>query len=312
MKTRLQMSLFALELPERNNEECIHIRRFRLDVDRTRDPVIFTLNKETEVLRTGRSLLTETLNETEAQIARLLEVKRLLEHDWSDKQEAFQLDHSAAKLVNQTANAQFKPVSAALHEGVSAPDTWSRRSWEHLDVCKREMNSGTQLRGAADQALHAVARDAEDAAEATDVAFNTRIRELEDAKAKLTDKDAMLRKEIAEEEGSLASLRQALQDKESPLQVAQSRHWTRSFRPGADRCLDHPHYRLKDELEELPQSIEALRDHLRASEDTLEELHRLHEDFSRDILNREHTISLERRCVTVRSLRQTQAKLLGL
>ncbi|XP_069956781.1 tektin-4-like [Cherax quadricarinatus] len=312
MKTRLQVALFALELPERNNEECTHIRRFRVGVDATRDPVTFALDKEKEVLRTGRSLLTQTLQETEAQISLLLEVKRLLEHDWSDKQEAFQLDHSAAKLVNQTILAQFKPVSAALNEGVSTPDTWSERTNHHLDVCKREINSGSQLRGAANQALQDVARDVEASAEASDVALNTRIMELQDAKIKLLDKDAMLRKEIGEEEMSLASLRQALQDKESPLQVAQSRHWTRSFRLGADRCLDHPHYRLKDELEELPRNIEALRERLRTSEDTLEDLHRLHEDFAKDIMNREHTISLERRCVNVRSVKQTQEKLLGL
>ncbi|ROT71025.1 tektin A1 [Penaeus vannamei] len=247
--------------------------------------------QETEVLRAGRALLTQTLQETEAQIKRLLEVKRLLEHDWSDKQEAFQLDHSAAKLVNHAVKAQFKPVSAALHEGTSAPESWRLRSAQHMDVCRREITSGTQLRGASDQALREVARDSEAAAEATDVAFNTRLRELEEAKAKLVTKDGMLRKEIAEEENSIASIRQSLQDKESPLQVAQSRHWTRSFRPGADRCLDQPHYRLKDELDELPQSIESLRQRLRTSEDTLEELHRLHEDFSKDILNREHTIS---------------------
>ncbi|MPC16110.1 Tektin-4 [Portunus trituberculatus] len=308
----LGVALFALELPERNNEECIHIRRFRYGVDRTRDPVVFALDKEKETLRTGRSLLTQTLKETEAQISRLLEVKRLLEHDWSDKQEAFQLDHFAAKLANDRVKAQFKAVSAALNEGVSVPDTWSLRSKEHLDVCRREITTGSQLRGAADQALRDVARDAEDTAEAVDVALNIRIAELNEAKGRLTEKDGMLRQEIAQEEVSIASLRQALQDKESPLQVAQSRHWTRSFRPGADRCLDQPHYRLKDELQELPQSIASLRERLRASEDTLEDLHRLHEDFAKDILHREHTLSLERRCVTVRSVRQTQEKLQGL
>ncbi|XP_063861389.1 tektin-4-like [Scylla paramamosain] len=151
MKSRLQVALFALELPERNNEECIHIRRFRFSVDRTRDPVVFALNKEKETLSTGRSLLTQTLKETEAQISRLLEVKRLLEHDWSDKQEAFQLDHFAAKLANDRVKAQFKAVSAALNEGVSVPDTWRLRSKEHLDVCRREITTGSQLRGAADQ-----------------------------------------------------------------------------------------------------------------------------------------------------------------
>lgn len=66
------------------------------------------LYQETVVLRTDRELLTQTLKETDDQIFRLLEVKRLLEHDWSDKQEAFQLDHSAAKLVNDRLRAQFK------------------------------------------------------------------------------------------------------------------------------------------------------------------------------------------------------------
>lgn len=37
--------MFALELPERNTAECLHIRRFRQDVDRTRDPVTHALEK---------------------------------------------------------------------------------------------------------------------------------------------------------------------------------------------------------------------------------------------------------------------------
>lgn len=42
------------------------------------------------------------------------------------------------------------------------------------------------------QALRDVARDAEDRAEAVDVALNTRISELEDAKALLIEKDSMV------------------------------------------------------------------------------------------------------------------------
>ncbi|CAL4114741.1 unnamed protein product, partial [Meganyctiphanes norvegica] len=307
-----QVSLFTMELPERNNEECHHIRTFRRNVDLTHDPVSIALEKETETHRADRALLQRSLDETNAQISRLLEIKRLLEHDWSDKQEAFQLDYSAAKLVQNPIDAQYKPVSAALNEGCSAPDTWQLRSRQHMEVCRREIYSASQLRGASDQALLDVSIDVERTGQASDVAFNTRIRQLEEAKAKLIEKDQMLRQEIANKEISIATLRQNLQDKESPLQVAQSRHWTRSFRPGADRCIDQPHYRLKYELEELPESIEKLRNRLRESEDTLEELHRLHEDFAKDILNREHTLSLERRSVTVRSHGPTQSKLQGL
>ena len=81
------------------------------------------------------------------------------------------------------------------------------------------------------------------ASQAVDVSLSQRQRQIQEEKHKLDEKDSMLRHEIADTEMSIASLRQHLQDKESPLQVAQSRHWTRSFRPGADRCLDKPHYR---------------------------------------------------------------------
>lgn len=42
------------------------------------------------------------------------------------------------------------------------------------------------------QALRDVARDAEDTAEAVDVALNTRIAEMNEAKARLTEKDGMV------------------------------------------------------------------------------------------------------------------------
>ena len=41
-------------------------------------------------------------------------MKRLLEHDWSDKQEAFQLDHFAAKLANDRVKAQFKVTGGSV------------------------------------------------------------------------------------------------------------------------------------------------------------------------------------------------------
>lgn len=51
------------------------------------------------------------------------------------------------------------------------------------------------------------------------------------------------RREIADQEIIICNLRQELEDKEQPYQVAQTRHYSRSFRPGIDRCLDEPHFR---------------------------------------------------------------------
>ena len=97
-----------MELPEFNNTECIHIRRFRRSVDNTKDLVSQTLSKETKVLATGRDLITHSLKEIEEAIRRLKEIKRMLEHDWSDKQETIIIDHEAAKLQINPYKAQFK------------------------------------------------------------------------------------------------------------------------------------------------------------------------------------------------------------
>ncbi|XP_076069703.1 tektin-4-like [Oratosquilla oratoria] len=312
MKTRLQLALFALELPERNNGECLHIRTLRQEIDITRDPTTHALEKERDTLLTGRRFLTTCLKETRDEIERLREVKRLLEQDWSEKQEAFQLDHFAAKLDNASVMAQYKPVSAALHEGSSTPHLWLKRTEDHLQLCLRERTAGSHCRANCDQALKEVSRDVRSAGDDVDVALNRRLSELEDAKARLKEQDKRLMGEVAQQELSIRSLRQSLHDKEAPHKVSQTRHWTRSFRPGYDRCLDPPHYRLMEELDEIPRSIEELRERLRASENTLEDLHRRHEDMTKAILNHDHTLSLEQRCVTVRSHGTTMAKLQGL
>ena len=66
------------------------------------------LLQEQKTLLTGRNLLTNALQEMQEAIMRLREIKRALEHDWSDKQETMQIDHACAKLQIQPESAQFK------------------------------------------------------------------------------------------------------------------------------------------------------------------------------------------------------------
>ncbi|KAL7636210.1 UNVERIFIED_CONTAM: hypothetical protein RMT77_012967 [Armadillidium vulgare] len=311
MKNRLRIALHSMELPENNNLECIGIRDYRIGIDNTRDGVKYSLMKETEILRTGRSLLTKALNEIEEGIYRLSEIKRMLENDWSDKVEAMQLDHSAAKLQIRPFLAQFKPVSEILNEGVSTPVSWQNEIEKHVSANEREIAVTTQLRGAAEHALIEVCNDIINIYNSVDSELNTSMEKLESALSTLREEDAQTRREIADQEIIICNLRQELEDKEQPYQVAQTRHYSRSFRPGIDRCLDEPHFRLKSELEEFPKTISTLREQICQSEKILENLHRLHEELVKNIVGREHTLSLETRCCNVRSERPVSSHLQG-
>lgn len=70
--------------------------------------------QEFEVQRIGRNLLEKSFGEIKEAICRLSEMKRLLEHDWSDKQETAQIDHTAARLQLKDNIAQFKVLKCQV------------------------------------------------------------------------------------------------------------------------------------------------------------------------------------------------------
>ena len=76
-----------------------------------------------------------------------------------------------------------------------------------------------------------------------DSALNFSIQRFEKALKSLKEEDEKVRREIATLEINTQDLRQELVNKETPLKVAQTRHYERSYRPRMDRCLDQPHYR---------------------------------------------------------------------
>ena len=49
-------------------------------------------------------------------------------------------------------------------------------------------------------------------------------------------------------ESNIASLRQAIKEKQAPMQVSQTRLDTRSYRPNVELCRDRVQYKLLNEV----------------------------------------------------------------
>ncbi|KAF2362477.1 Tektin [Trinorchestia longiramus] len=292
----------AVECVRRASEcsgECSDIRGRRRGEDRTVDPLHHALLQEQKALHLDNCKLNELLQQLLQQTSRLRDVKKQLELNWSDKQEAFQLDLSAAKLVNQLPMAQFKGgVSHA--QGSSHPDGWGERVRNLIATAKGEITRGGQVRAAASHAVEETSSDMRERDESVTRCLQQRIAELENAKLTLSSDAQQVLQECRKQEVSIEQLQKELRAKESPLQVAQTRAWLRGHRPGDDMCLDPPHYTLQEELRKLPENISELMDKLRESEDCLARLQALHADLLAHLTNKTHTLALEHRCNTVR------------
>ena len=75
-------------------------------------------------------------------------------------------------------------------------------------------------------------------------------------------------------EHNVASLTQAIADKEAPLKVAETRLDNRAQRPNVELCRDRVQYRLVGEVGEISHNIERLRSMLQESKNSLKGLRR--------------------------------------
>ena len=68
--------------------------------------------------------------------------------------------------------------------------------------------------------------------------------------------------EIAKQEKNIRDLERAIQDKERPLMLAMTRLENRTYRPNVELCRDNAQYGLVGEVNEIQDSIKALKNKL--------------------------------------------------
>ncbi|XP_053551180.1 tektin-4 [Bombina bombina] len=311
-KGRLERALDTTEIPYTIATDNLQCRERRLGGELVKDTVELELLKEVELIRNVQELLKTTLGQTVQQIRLNRDYKEALEMDWSDKVEAYEIDDKCGKYNNQSTEIQFHPNSAKYEDNTTTTESWAQHSHDIIYKSERERMASINLRSLIDNILQDTAEDLRVQCATVDSSFAQRCREVEDAKYKLESHLKKVLVEIGDQEKNIAALKQAIKDKESPMKVAQTRLYQRSYRPNVELCRDPPQFSLISEVGELTQSVEVLKQKLEESEQVLKNLEESRMSVEKDVANKANTLFIDRdKCMTHRTRYPVVMKLSG-
>uniref|UniRef100_A0A8C3YUT2 Tektin n=1 Tax=Catagonus wagneri TaxID=51154 RepID=A0A8C3YUT2_9CETA len=311
-KRRLERALDVTAVPFSIATDNLQCQERRQHPDLVRDCVETELLKEAELIRNVQELLKRTIMQAVSQIRLNRQHKETCEMDWSDKVESYNTDEACCRYHNQGTDVQFHPHSAKFEESASTPETWAKFTQENLYHAERERLASVNLRQLIDSVLQDTAEDLRLQCDAVNLAFGRRCEELEDARHKLEHHLRKTLREITDQEHNVAALKQAIQDTEAPLKVAQTRLYQRSCRPNVELCRDAAQFRLSSEVEELGLSLAALREKLLEAEQSLRNLEDTRMSLEKDIAVRTGSVFINRqKCMTLRARYPSVLQLAG-
>ncbi|XP_041063084.1 tektin-4 [Carcharodon carcharias] len=292
-KRRLEIALDAVEIAMFVSTDNLQNRERRQGPDLVKDRVEDELLKEVDLIRNVQGVLKRTLDEVIKQIRRNRDAKEVLEMDWSDKYEAYKIDVKAGGLNNQSTNIQFHPNSAKFEDNSSTPESWAQFTHCNIYKAEQERMASINLRALVDNVLLETSQDLRCQYDRVNAAFNQRLEELNDAKAKLEYHLRRILEQIADQEKNIAHLKQAIKDKEAPLKVAQTRLYERTYRPNVELTRDPAQFNLICEVSEIQESISLLQEKLREAQISLENMENTRMTLEKEIAIKVNSIFID-------------------
>uniref|UniRef100_A0A672HAP2 Tektin n=1 Tax=Salarias fasciatus TaxID=181472 RepID=A0A672HAP2_SALFA len=306
LRGRLDRALDATETPYAIATDNLSCRARRLGPDLVRDSV------EEELLKLWRNA--SSVFHMRSRMNR--EAKQMLEMDWSDKQEAYGFDDRSGRHSNTSPDTKLHPSSAKLQEHVCNPSSWTQFTQDNLSKAMQEEQATYSLRLLVERLLQDTTEDLRAQCCSVDRAFSQRCVELCEAKTQLENKHAEVQLQILEQIGAqeknMVLLQQAIDSKEAPLRVAQSRLYLRSLRPNMELCRDEPQLSLEGEVKQIDASLASLQQQLSEARSSLSHLEESRMALEKDINCKTHSLFIEReKCIPHRQRYPTVSVLSG-
>jgi len=274
-------------------EECLLQREKRVGIDQVHDDVEKALTREVATIKKCQHKMKAMIERAHIQ----LQVSRAAQHhcekDSKDKFHAQNLDDRMHSLRNTSGGVGFHQGIEAIDNTISIPESWVKFTQENIMRSQRERELSEKLRGAIDQLLRQCANAMWSQFNQVNTAFQTRILETSDAKNKLQAHLSKVNNEIADMERAVALLKKAIQDKEAPMKVAQTRLEERTHRMNVEICNDPVMKGLQREVMEIRESVRLLKDKLAAGEHALARLRKTRATLQHDIGVKENSLSID-------------------
>lgn len=293
-KKRLEGALEATQIPLHIAKECLRNREKRIGIDLVHDDVEVQLLKEVEVIEGVQALLKRTLEQATEQIRLLRSANYYLGKDITDKFYALRIDDKCSSLKNTSPDKYYAPNSVKIQANSVTPEEWEQFSNKNVLKGEQERNSSVTLRSMIDEILQESFDDQSKQCDNVNLALAKRIEETEKAKRKLEDHLEKVKGEIDDMENNIDLLRQAIAEKEPPMQVAQTRLDTRTHRPNVELCRDRVQYKLVNEVGQISHNVDRLREMLQESEASLKGLIRQQLNLEEEIEVKVNSLMIDR------------------
>ncbi|KAK2815838.1 hypothetical protein Q5P01_026305 [Channa striata] len=312
LKTRLEKALDATEIPYSIATDNLNCRTRRQGPDLVRDTVEEELLKEVDLIRSVQALLKRTTAQVVLQIKMNREAKQMLELDWSDKYQAYNLDDHCGRHSNMSPDTMHHPSSATMQDQVCNPSSWSKFTQDNLNKAFQEEQATDSLRRLVEHVLQDTTEDLRVQCSSVDKAFSQRCGELIEAKIQLETQLAKVLEQVGVQERNIVALQKAIHNKEAPLRVAQSRLYHRSLRPNMELCRDEPQLSLEWEVRQIDATLTSLQQQLSEARGSLSHLEESRMSLEKDINCKTYSLFIDRdKCMTHRVRYPTMSKLSG-
>ncbi|KAK3578211.1 hypothetical protein CHS0354_020580 [Potamilus streckersoni] len=300
-KRILEKALQETENPLHIAQECLYHREKRQGIDLVHDNPERELIKEVDIIKRCQERMRNTIDKANAQLGLNRAAQHELERDSGDKFTAQTLDETCHGLRNASRGIAYHNGVDRVDNTVSVPETWAKFSNDNIQRSQSERAASKHMRNEIESVLNSCANEMWQEWNAVNVNLTQRIQESTDARNRLQTHLSKVLQEIFDMEKNIEFLKKAIQDKEAPMQVAQTRLDTRIRRPNVELCRDPVQHRLVEEVYEITDTIENLQAKLRQAENSLQELLRTKAALEQDLSIKNNSLFIDReKCMGMR------------
>ena len=206
--------------------------------------------REVDNIKNWQQNLARWLDGVNHQLGVNREARHQLERDLANKDHGINIDHTVHQLNNSSRAINLHSGIEKVDSNITIPETWADFSHRNIQASQAARSATSRMMSEVDNLITQAANEMWSHWNNTNMAFQQRITESNDAHNKLQSHLSKTMQEIYDQEKHIEALKKALRDKGPPLKVAQTRLEARAHRPDVELCRDPPHHRLVEEVKQ--------------------------------------------------------------
>jgi tektin-4 len=311
-RQQVKNAMDVLKIPEYITEECLDLRRNRMQSDLIYDEPQEELFTESALIENVKKLHREMLRDIENQMKMNVAAKDALESDWSNKYLAFKYETDNSELETKAENVKETAGATRLSEGQSDVQSWEEYTVNALTQFKHSIDRSKELRAKVEAVLINSSRDLRSQDIKVNKALSDRIAVTEQVKIELENQLRLTLEKIVETENILETLHEEIMKVSQRLQVAQTRLNTKNCRPNVENCREGSLIGLIEEVRDLNDSMSLLQKRSLETEKLRADLIHERSLLENEIIVKKKTLFLDdSRCLFLRSHYQSAEKMCG-